>query len=112
MWVASFAVDTPFFPDDLVSRLRNATREHPRAVIAVASSQGRLHPVFALWSTALAGELRAALERGERKMETFIRRFAHISVEWAVDDGDPFFNINTLEELRVAEQRLYALQST
>src|SRR5690606_21281061 len=51
-WLASFACDTPFFPADLVVRLQTAAREAD-TLLAVATSNGRVHPVFALWHASL-----------------------------------------------------------
>jgi len=42
-WIATVAVDTPFFPRDLVPRLAEAAHDRD---MAVARSGGRLHPVF------------------------------------------------------------------
>lgn len=46
-WLASFATDAPFFPEDLVTRLRAAITAED-ADMACAMSAGRTHPVFAL----------------------------------------------------------------
>jgi molybdenum cofactor guanylyltransferase len=107
--VASAAGDTPFFPPDLVARLRAAMRAEgtPLAMAMTPDPErGRSrHPTFGLWSVALRDDLRAALEAGQRKI-----------VEWTVprgcatalfDDATyPFFNINTPEDLTRAEELL------
>lgn len=107
--VASVAGDTPFFPQDLVRRLLEATSDETPA-IAVATSGGRTHPTFALWPVDLAAALRAALvEAGERRVTAFIARHAHVEVDFAFPhvaglDYDPFFNINTPQDLAGAER--------
>ncbi len=108
-WAAGFdalvtvAVDTPFFPDDLVSRLRAA----PDGVLAIARSRGRLHPVFALWPVRLGASLRAFLQRNEtRRVMSFMEEAGFHLVD--IDDnpaGDPFFNINTRADLALARSR-------
>lgn len=107
-WIASAASDTPFFPLDLVYRLREAVREQ-YPTIALAASEGRLHPVFGLWPTALADDLRRALEAGTRKILDWTNVHGAVSVEFApvcYDDAhiDPFFNANRPEDLLEAER--------
>lgn len=95
--------DAPFFPADLVSRLDAVV---DRAVVS-ASSDGRLHPVFSLWREpgAFIAPLRTALEvEGARKVESFVVRFPHGTVDWPVAPYDPFFNINTQADLAEAER--------
>ena len=102
-WVATFATDAPFLPCDLVDRLSAAVRQQG-ASIAIASSNGRAHPVFVLWSMDLIDELRVAVaEEGLRKVMTFIERFPVVEVDFSPAPVDPFFNINTPEDWAQAE---------
>ncbi len=104
--VASFVADAPFAPTDFVKRL-HAARRAAGAEIAVALSGGRKHHVAALWPVGLAAELRRALEaEGLRKVESFAARFRIAAVEWPIDPIDPFFNVNTPEDLAFAEALL------
>lgn len=106
--LVSAAGDTPFFPTDLVQRLNEATATHPHQ-IAVAASNGRLHPVFALWPVALRASLRAFLLDGATfRMTDFLDQQGYISVDFSpipVEDSvvDPFFNVNTPADLERAE---------
>jgi molybdopterin-guanine dinucleotide biosynthesis protein A len=59
-WIATIATDTPFFPGDLVARLR-AAAQGEAAELACAASAGRAHPVFGLWPVRLADDLRRAM---------------------------------------------------
>ncbi len=95
--MVSIPTDTPFLPADLVARLQTA------APLAVACSGGRTHPVVGLWPVRLADALEAALRAGERKIDRWTLR--HGVREVAFDDTpvDPFFNINTQEDLAAAE---------
>ncbi|MBM3561756.1 MAG: molybdenum cofactor guanylyltransferase MobA [Alphaproteobacteria bacterium] len=100
--VLSAPGDTPFLPADLLSRLQ-AARGRSGARIAVAASNGRTHHAVALWPVALRDELRRALvEEGERKVSTFISRFANVAVDWPVEPYDQFFNVNRREDLASA----------
>jgi molybdopterin-guanine dinucleotide biosynthesis protein A len=108
--VATAACDTPFFPANIVARLREAA-EAGEAEIAIAASGGQGHFVFGLWAVALADDLAAYLAEGRRKVQDWIERRRHVTVDFApVDVGgtavDPFFNVNTPEDLAEAEALL------
>lgn len=108
--VVTAACDTPFFPADLVAKLKGAA-EAANADIAIASSGGQGHFVFGLWPVALAGDLAAYLAEGRRKVQDWIERHSHVTVDFPpMEIGgvtvDPFFNINTPEDLAEAEALL------
>jgi molybdopterin-guanine dinucleotide biosynthesis protein A len=105
-WLASFACDCPFFPFDLVARLQ-AQAEQDAVPVAVAASGERHHPVFAVWRADLPVTAEGVLrDSGLRKMDDFVALFASTRVEFATDRIDPFFNINTPDELARAEGML------
>jgi molybdenum cofactor guanylyltransferase len=101
--VATLPADAPFAPDDFVERLHQA-RKTSGAAIAVAASGGRSHHVAALWPVALAADLRRTLtHEGLRKVEDFAARFSLALAEWPCEPVDPFFNVNSPEDLARAE---------
>ena len=104
-WLVSFATDAPFFPENLTNRLMVACEED-QAQMACACSQGRNHPVFALWPVDLADDLRRAMmDEDMRKIDRWTARYSIVSVAFDDEDGvDPFFNINRAEDLAAAEQ--------
>ena len=107
-WVASFACDAPFVPDNLVSRLSDAIVENNGALVC-ASSNGRDQPVFGLWPVALAGDLRSAVvKEGIRKVDTWTGRYNLVRANWSTDPIDPFLNINRPSDLAEAEKVLRA----
>ena len=100
--VVSVAVDTPFFPADLVARLAAASDGLTR--IAMASSGGARHPTFALWPVALAEPLRRFIKGGTLKVGLFADSHGCTLVDFALSEGrDPFFNVNTQADLARAE---------
>lgn len=107
-FLASAAGDTPFFPADLVDRLRSAGGDD-EGTVALAASDDGVHPVFGLWPVALAGALESFLASGESgKILAFVDRFRRIDVRFeAVRAGtaeiDPFFNVNTPDDRDRAE---------
>lgn len=113
--VASVSADAPFLPADLVARLAAAVRDRPTA-IAVARSDGELHPVIGLWPVALADDLDAALCDGVRKVLAWTDRHGTVPVDFEMLRAggraiDPFFNANTPEELAEAAGILAALKA-
>ncbi len=102
-WIASFATDAPFIPEDLVARLRAAI-DAEGADIACAMSGGRTHPVFAVWPVALADDLRAAMvDEDMRKIDAWSARYKTVEVAFPTTPYDPFFNINKPDNLAEAE---------
>jgi molybdopterin-guanine dinucleotide biosynthesis protein A len=103
-FVLSAAADCPFLPRDLVARLHQGRIEQD-AQGAVAASGGQAHHVIGLWSVGLREELRHALAvEGIRKAESWIARYKIATVTWPAKPLDPFFNANTVDDLKEAEQ--------
>ncbi|MFK7878114.1 MAG: molybdenum cofactor guanylyltransferase MobA [Paracoccaceae bacterium] len=100
--VVSVAADTPFFPADLVPRLILGT-EGMAAPLALAASPDGRHPTFGLWPVSLREDLRAALQGGLRKVVLWTDGHDGRMVEFPGTDPDPFFNINTPQDLARAE---------
>jgi molybdopterin-guanine dinucleotide biosynthesis protein A len=102
-WLASFACDTPFFPADLVTSLI-AAAEREQALSAIAASNGRQHNIFAVWNKNIKETADSILgKQALRKMEDFIQLLPHTSIEFPQARIDPFFNINSPEDLAHAE---------
>ena len=105
--------DSPFFPDDLAARLCEHVSDN---AIVIAASSGQLHPVFALWPVALADDLEDWLKNdANRRIRAYLARHVTIGVafpplETAKGSLDPFFNINTPDELALARSYLEHLQ--
>jgi molybdenum cofactor guanylyltransferase len=107
--VVSVAADTPFIPHDLVARLRDGAASQG-AILACAASGGWSHPVVGLWPVSIRHDLRKALvEDGERKIDRFTARHPLATVEWPVEPVDPFFNVNTPDELAEAERLVHLM---
>ena len=109
-WILSAPGDCPFLPRDLVVRLRQAVSARG-AELAVAASQGRSHPVIGLWKVAIRDALRKALVvEGLRKVQDWTERYQVATVDWPAEPIDPFFNVNTVEDLAEAERRFRRLR--
>jgi len=102
-WIASVPVDTPFLPKDLVSTLYQSIQKKHSTLVGV-SSNGRTHPVIGLWSTRLVDDLRLALnDEGLRKIDLWTARYSISHQDFSNEVFDPFFNINSQEDLIQAE---------
>jgi molybdopterin-guanine dinucleotide biosynthesis protein A len=116
--IVTVAADTPFFPTDLVARLLDKAQgmEHPLVLAATPRGEEKTksmsksglirHPTFGLWPVALRDDLRAALNDGISKVVIWTERHGGREVVFSTDDGDPFFNVNTPDDLTAAEAML------
>lgn len=111
-WIATFATDAPFIPANWVARVLAAiTREE--AQMGTAASHGRSHPVFGLWPVDLRFDLRKAMvDEGLRKVDAWTSRYKVATVEFDEGAFDPFFNINTPDDLAEAESLFQKRQAS
>jgi molybdopterin-guanine dinucleotide biosynthesis protein A len=105
-WMLSVPGDCPFLPDDLVERLHRARRKMGAGVpLACARSGEWRHPVVGLWPLALRADLRHALTVEDlRKIEVWTSRHGIAVADWPAEPIDPFFNVNTPEDARRAQE--------
>ncbi len=101
-WVASVPGDCPFLPRDLVEKL-HAAREAENKPLACAHSGDWRHPVVGLWQVALREDLRRAVTvENLRKIEVWTARYGVALADWPAEPVDPFFNVNTPEDVERA----------
>jgi molybdopterin-guanine dinucleotide biosynthesis protein A len=101
-FIVTAAGDAPLLPHDLVARLLRAVEGEGHR-IALARSNGVLHPVIGLWPVTLAADLEEQLGQGVRKVLEWTDRHGTVGVDFANAriDGreiDPFFNANTPQD--------------
>ncbi len=96
--IVTAAADTPFLPPDLVDRLARTAIEAHEPIALAASSDG-LHPTCGFWPVSLRDDLRLALEAGTRKVAAWAMGQGAARAEFAGIAPDPFFNINTPDDL-------------
>lgn len=102
--------DSPFIPKDLVARLAAVMDEETD--IAVAASGGQRHHLTALWNLRIADDIAAALSSPDAvAIHRFQMRHRIHEVSWATTPFDPFFNINTADDLTKA-QRIWSTAHT
>lgn len=117
--IVTAAADTPFFPLDLVENLQARAEGMPHPLVlattprsgdeALKSGGGKRvnrHPTFGLWPVALRDDLRRGLTEGLRKVVLWTDRHDGREALFEADPFDPFFNVNTPEDLARAESLL------
>jgi len=103
-WIATFPCDTPFFPESIIESFIEES-EKKESLILCASSHGRKHNIFGLWSLDLYEKLKDDLiNKKVRKVQDWTEKNKIKNLEFKFKDYDPFFNINTEEDLEFAKK--------
>ena len=102
--VATLAVDLPFAPLNFIEKL------NAQGAPAIAVSCERWHPVNGLWRVDHYGALRAQIDNGSHSAHSWAKRCKAdtVTFDTAPRSVDPFWNINTREDLAKAEEMLRA----
>ena len=106
--IVTVAADTPFFPSDLVHGLQRAA-EKAGVDLALAATEDGRHPTFGLWPVRLRDDLRAALAGGTRKVVAWTDQHRAATAHIPSGSVDPFFNVNTPDDLARANSIVAAL---
>jgi molybdopterin-guanine dinucleotide biosynthesis protein A len=93
-------------PDDLVERLHQARRKMGAGVpLACARAGDRGPPGVGRWPLALRQDLRRALTVEDlRKIEVWTSRHGVAVADWPAEPIDPFFNVNTPDDAKRAQE--------
>jgi len=103
-WIATFPCDTPFFPESIIKSFIEESKKK-ESLILCASSHGRKHNIFGLWSLDLYDKLKDDLiNKKVRKVQDWTEKNKIKNLEFKFKDYDPFFNINTEEDLEFAKR--------
>jgi molybdopterin-guanine dinucleotide biosynthesis protein A len=93
--VVTVPCDSPYLPQDLVSRL---VKHMEGKDLAVAKTGDQPHPVFSLVRKGVLQSLEAFIASGGRKIDAWYAALRTVEVSFD-DEADAFRNINTREEL-------------
>jgi molybdopterin-guanine dinucleotide biosynthesis protein A len=105
-WIATFPCDTPFFNISIIEEFFKASKLNDNLLYFVKSKEKR-HNIFGLWSLKLIEILeKDIIENHYRKVEKWANKIGVKTINVPYDDIDPFFNINTKEDLIEAEKIL------
>ncbi|QAS50839.1 molybdenum cofactor guanylyltransferase [Halobacillus litoralis] len=108
-WFLVTASDTPFISAEVYHSLLSLERSDRDAIIPVF--EGRIHPLSGLYNRRILPELTKYLERGDRKVAGFLDQINTYFLEEIQDIPEctlssHFFNMNTPEEYKRAEELL------
>ena len=101
-WISTFPTDTPFFKNQILKDFHNKINLKNGKLFFIKSNNRR-HNIFGLWSIDLADKLEKDLENGDRKVEDWANKIGVNIIDMQFEKNDPFFNINTKEDLEKAK---------
>ena len=103
-WISTFPSDTPFFKKKYLHDFLNNINEEQSKLFFIKSNDKR-HNIFGLWSLELLNRLEDDLvTKGERKVEDWANKVGVKTINLEFKNNDPFFNINTKEDLEKAKE--------
>ena len=104
-WISTFPADTPFFKRSILQKFLQDIQPEESKLFFIKSNNTR-HNIFGLWSIDLMDKLEEDLNKGERKVEVWANSIGVKTINIDFQNEDPFFNINTKEDLEKAKDRL------
>jgi len=105
-WVITFPCDTPFFNISIIDKFAEVSKLNDSLLYFVKSKEKR-HNIFGLWSLKLIKTLeKDIIEHKHRKVEEWANKIGVKTINISYKEIDPFFNINTKEDLVKAEKIL------
>ncbi len=105
-WISTFPIDTPFFKKEHLSKFFKKINLNKSNLFFMKSKNTR-HNIFGLWSLDLYEKLEIALNRGDRKVELWANEIGVETIDFEHENNkDPFFNINTENDLETAKKLL------
>ena len=104
-WISTFPADTPFFKNQILKDFLKKINMKEGKLFFIKSNNTR-HNIFGLWSIDLMDKLEEDLNKGERKVEVWANSIGVKNINMNFENKDPFFNINTKEDLKKAKENL------
>jgi molybdopterin-guanine dinucleotide biosynthesis protein A len=104
-WISTFPADTPFFKNKILKYFLKRINMKEGKLFFINSNDTR-HNIFGLWSLDLMDKLEEDLDKGERKVEVWANSIGVKNINMKFENKDPFFNINTKEDLKKAIENL------
>ena len=100
-WISTFPSDTPFFTKKELDFFYENIKIDESKLFFIKNKEKR-HNIFGLWSLDLMEQLETDLLKGDRKVEDWANSIGVTTVNIEYKKPDPFFNINTKEDLKKA----------
>ena len=104
-WISTFPVDTPFFKKEILQKFLSEINSKESKLFFIKSNNTR-HNIFGIWSIDLMKKLEDDLNKGQRKVEFWANSVGVKIINMEFKNKDPFFNINTKEDLEKAKEKI------
>ena len=104
-WISTFPVDTPFFKKEILKKFLSEINIEESKLFFIKSNNTR-HNIFGMWSIDLMKKLEEDLNKGHKKVETWANSIGVKIINMEFMYEDPFFNINTKDDLEIAKKKL------
>ena len=104
-WISTFPVDTPFFKKEILQNFLREINLEESNLFFIKSNNTR-HNIFGIWSIDLMEKLEEDLNNGKRKVELWANSVGVKVINMEFINEDPFFNINTKDDLEKAKEKI------
>ena len=102
-WIVTFPCDTPFFNKMIIEKMIEKSISAKEKIYLVKDKKQR-HNIFGLWSTSLESILEEDLNNNFRKVDLWADKIGCNFIEKDIQNENEFLNINTREDLGLAEK--------
>ena len=102
-WITTFPCDTPFFDELIIEKMIQKTFSQKEKIFLIKEKKQR-HNIFGTWSTNLEKTLEEDLNNNFRKVDLWADKIGCSYIEKDIKKENEFLNINTKEDLELAEK--------
>ena len=102
-WITTFPCDTPFFDELIIEKMIQKTFSQKEKIFLIKEKKQR-HNIFGTWSTNLEKILEEDLNNNFRKVDLWADKIGCVYIEKDIKKENEFLNINTKEDLELAEK--------
>ena len=102
-WIITFPCDTPFFDEIIIEKMIQKTSSRKEKIFLIKEKNQR-HNIFGAWSTNLENILEEDLKNNFRKVDLWADKIGCSFIEKDIKKENEFLNINTKEDLKLAEK--------
>ncbi len=102
-WIITFPCDTPFFNRIIIKKMFEKINLAEEKIYFIKEKKQR-HNIFGMWSTSLEKTLEDDLNNNFRKVDLWADKIGCNFIEKDIQSKNEFLNINTKEDLKLAEK--------
>ena len=102
-WIITFPCDTPFFNSIIIKKMFEKINSAEKKIYFIKEKKQR-HNIFGMWPTSLERTLEDDLNNNFRKVDLWADKIGCNFIEKDIQSKNEFLNINTKEDLKLAEK--------